>query len=226
MSVFFEPPFWATGRWGRPLPLHGVAVLTVPPTVEPLTLAQGKLRAGLDWADGDPRDDLMLGFIQTARARVEKDTGVALPLQTYQVRFDNLPWGRPIVLPWRPVVSATVSTIDLAGVTHVLDPSVYVLDPSSVAPVPARLGFPLSTVFAWPTDLRTFQPWLLEIVVGLPDVPTLQAQAPELVHAVGLLTAHYATVGRDIAAVERVSGITVPYGYEDAIASYVIPVVA
>jgi len=186
--------------------------------VEPLTLAEGKLRAGLEWADGDVRDALMRGFIQTARRQVQHDTGVVPLLETYDVFFDVLP--NPIALPWRPVAELTsIASIDSAGAVNTLGVTNYHLDPGSDAPVPARVG--LSDLGAWPTDLRGFQPYVLRIVVGYASVALIP---PWFVHAVGLLTAHYATLGRDLASADPAAAI--PFGYADTIAPYQLVSVA
>lgn len=198
--------------------LGGTVTRTIP--VEPLTLAQGKLRASLDWVDGDPRDALMTGFIAAARSKVEQDTGLALLLQTRDVLFDALPRQGPIILPSqsRPLQAVTsIASIDTSDVVHTLDPVNYVVDLAS-----ARVGLSLAGV--WPTDLRPFQPWAIRIVSGWPSVAALQAAAPLLVHAVGLLTAHYATLGRDLASLDPAT--EVPQGYADVISSYVPVVVA
>lgn len=214
---FIQPPFWSReSPWSQATAPHAISVLVTPPVLEPLTLDQGKLRAGLNWEAGDSRDDLMRGFIQAARSKVELDTGLALLTQTRDVFVDALAPGRPFTLPSqsRPLQSVTsISSTDTAGAVHVLDPSQYLVDLAS-----GRLGLALGGM--WPTDLRPFQPYVLRIVVGWASVDLLTAAAPGLVHAVGLMTAHYATVGRDVAAVEKVSGIEVPYGYDDAIAPY------
>ena len=106
-------------------------MLTVPPVLEPLTLTEAKLRAGLDWAPGDPRDALMTSFIQAARSQVERDTGIALLEQTHTVSLARYALTScRIGLPWRPVQSVVVDTLDAES---------YVLDPSSVDPTPARL---------------------------------------------------------------------------------------
>lgn len=184
--------------------------------VEPLTITEGKLRAGLDWVAGDPRDALMANFLAAARSKVEKDTGIVLLLKTFDVYFDALPRG-PIALPWRPVTSiVSVNSIDSAGAVHELDVTNYHLDPSSAAPVPARVA--LSDVGAWPTDLRAFQPYVLRLTAGYASVAALTAAEPLLVHLVGRLTAHYATLGRDLASVDALSDV--PFGYEDDIAAY------
>jgi uncharacterized phiE125 gp8 family phage protein len=204
-------------HWGRATAPHAVAVLFAPPVLEPFTLAEAKLRAGLEWADGDPRDALMTSFMATAVAKVQKDTGVALLPQTWDVFADRLS-GQSVPLPWRPVQSVTwVKSIDSAGVTNTLAAGQYVLDPSSVAPTPARLG--LADTGVWPTDLRGFQPWMVRIVVGCLSLADLTAKAPELVQAVGLLIAHYATVGRDLTTGDA-SITTTPLGYADLIAPY------
>jgi uncharacterized phiE125 gp8 family phage protein len=186
--------------------------------VEPLTLAQGKLRAGLDWADGDARDALMLGFIAAARAKVERDTGLSLLPQTFDVAFDALPADRtPITLPWRPVLAlASITSIDSAGVVQTLATTNYHLDPGSEAPIAARVG--LSLAGAWPTDLRSFQPYVLRLVAGWSSIAEVPAP---LVEAMGILIAHAATTGRD-----RFTDALSRDEYAEKIASYELVTVA
>lgn len=185
---------------------------------KPLTLAEGKGWAGLDWADGDARDVLMTGFIAAAAAKVEQDTGYALLRRTIDVYADALPAQGPVTLPVRPLQAVrAITSIDTAGDAHELDAATYVVDLAS-----ARIGLALGGV--WPTDLRPFQPYVLRIVVGWPSVAQLLERDPLLVHAVGLLTAHYATVGRDLTTVGTIA--TTPYGYDDAISGYVPVTVA
>jgi uncharacterized phiE125 gp8 family phage protein len=185
-----------------------------------LTLAEGKLRAGLDWVTGDPRDDLMLQFIAAAESKVQQDTGLVGLLKTYDVFYDALSGG-PIGLPWRPVFTLeSVACIDTAGVRQVLAADQYELDPGSETPLPARLA--LSSTGAWPTDLRSFQPFVVRLVAGFPAVALLP---PWFVHAVGLLTAHYATVGRDLTTVGTII-TTTPHGYDAIIAPYQLVTVA
>jgi len=82
------------------LPSQGVtSTLVIAPTEEPLTLDEAKLRAGLDWVAGDPRDALMTGFIAAARAKVEHDTGLALLTQTRNVLV-NASVNGPLI-PWQ-----------------------------------------------------------------------------------------------------------------------------
>jgi uncharacterized phiE125 gp8 family phage protein len=186
--------------------------------VDPLTLAQGKLRAGLDWADGDPRDALMLGFIAAARSKVERDTGLSLLPQTFDVFFDALPSDRtPIALPWRPVIAlASIVSVDSGGVIQTLATDQYHLDAGSAAPVSARVG--LSLAGGWPTDLRSFQPYVLRIVAGFASVALIP---PLLIEAMGMLIAHSATTGRD-----RFTDALTRDEYAEKIASYELVVVA
>jgi uncharacterized phiE125 gp8 family phage protein len=212
--TFTMPPFWAqaTGRGAAP---HAVSQLVVAPTLDVFSIVDGKLLAGLDWTPGDARDALMTRWIAAAESKVETDTGLALLTQTRDVYLDAVS-GRTIVLPSqsRPLQSvASIKSTDTAGVVNTLDPSNYVVDLAS-----GRIG--LSLAGAWPSDLRPFQPYVLRIVAGWTSVALLQAEAPLLVHAVGLLVAHYATVGRDATTVGTIITDT-PYGYDDAIAGYV-----
>jgi uncharacterized phiE125 gp8 family phage protein len=192
-----------------------VNLLVVPPTEEPLTLQQGKLRAGLDWADGDPRDDLMKGFISVARERVEHDSGRALLTQTRRVSYDVLQ--RPVIeLPAlaRPVQQVTaITTTDFYGVDAIIDPSLYVVDLEA-----GRI------YFSWPGarvywNLRPFKAWQIDVIVGRVDAADLLARDPSLVHAVGMLTAHYATTARDVAIVGTIVQKT-PLGYEYLLEPY------
>lgn len=215
---FIQPPFWATPGSRVAVAPHAISVLVTPPAIEPLTLVEAKLRAGLDWLAGDPRDALMNGFIAAARAKVEADTGLALLTQTRDVYFDALTT-RTIALPAQsmPLQSVTsIKSTDTAGVVNTLDPATYVVDLAS-----GRIGLALGAM--WPSDLRPFQPYVLRLVAGWTSAALLLAAAPLLVHAVGLLVAHYATVGRDVTTVGTIIATT-PYGYEDAISGYV-PVV-
>jgi uncharacterized phiE125 gp8 family phage protein len=210
---FIQSPF--VGHADRSYtPLHAVSLLVTPPAVEPLTLADAKIRAGLEWAPDDPREALLTGFIAAARSKVEQDTGLALLEQTRDIYFDAMR-GRIVRLPPQSTPLQTVVSLtstDAAGVEHVADPSSYVVDLAS-----GRLGLALSG--AWPSDLRPFQPYVLRIVSGWATVAALLAEAPLLVHAVGLMVAHYATVGRDVTTVGTIIETT-PYGYDDAIRPY------
>lgn len=219
MTVFIQPPFWAvdSGRSRR----HARSVLLTVAQggialVEPLTIAQGKIVSGLDWVVDTDRDELMTGWIAAARAKVEHDTGLAVIPQTRDLYFDELS-GSVIDLPPQstPLTSITsIKTTDTNGVVNTLATSQYQADL-----VGGRIA--LSETGSWPTDLAAFRPWVIRIVCGY-----AAADLPKpLLHAVRLMTAHYATYGRDVLTVGTIVAET-PYGYEDAIAPYIIPSVA
>ena len=182
MSSFVDAPWRA--------PVAVASVLVTAPTEEPLTLDEAKLRAGLDWSAGDPRDALLASFIAAARSQVEQDTGLALLTQTRDVTIAAGCSGQPI--PWQawPVQSLT----DLGNGMRVA--------PRSLSD--------------WSAIWTTGGSW--RIVAGWPSAAALLADAPLLVQAVGLLTAHYATLGRDLALAGSLA--PVPMGYEEAIAPY------
>lgn len=218
--TFIQPPFWANAYSGT-APPHMRSVIYTEPVLEPLTVDQGKLRAGLDWAAGDARDELMRGFIATARTTVENDTGLALLTQVRDVYLDTMPRGwQPLTLPAQSLPLQAVNAVtyfDTAGTPTVVDPANYTVDLAS-----GRIAVSLSGSF-WPTNLRFLQPWVIRITSGYVSVAKIPAP---LVHAVGLLTAHYATAGRDVADIERGVAIEMPFGYEAAIAPYRLESVA
>jgi uncharacterized phiE125 gp8 family phage protein len=184
-----------------------VSALVVAPVEEPLTLAEGKLRAGLDWPDGDPRDDLMRAHIAAARAQVEFDTGLALLQQTRAITFyaSSLSDGGIVPLP--------MQSLPLQSLT----------DPDG-QPVPMarwRSGFPRRLSILQVDSGVQAGTWTA--VVGWPTPAALLAEAPLLVQAVGLLVSHYATVGRDLTIVGAAVATT-PMGYRDCVDPYTLQV--
>jgi len=183
--------------------------LPIDPAAEPLTLDQAKLLAGLDWAAGDPRDQMMQDFIAAARAQVEQDTNRALPSQARDLFFDALPatvaWHAlpPQTVPLQTVTS--VSAIDSQGVSTPLDPTAYAVTITNDGLTIAILTPPAATA----------QRWVVRVQSGYVTPP------PSLLHAVGLLTAHYATAGRDLTIVGTIVATT-PLGYTEAIAAHIV----
>jgi len=210
-SLTFSIPVMTAAAGGA----AGTVTRTAPR--EPLTIEEGKLRAGLDWVAGDVRDPLMAAFIAAARQKVELDTGVSLLYQVRDIYYDYLtePW---VILPngALPLVEVlSVNSIDGAGQAHVMPAEHYIVDRRG-----ARLG--LVAGYGWPTDLRTFQPLRIQVLAGFADPAAIP---PLLLHAVGLLTAHLATAGRDLATVGTIISTT-PYGYDDAITPFIQLVLA
>jgi len=189
----------------------GTVRRTIP--VEPLTLEQGKLRAGLDWTSPDPRDALMQSFISSARQHVERRTELALLAQTRDVYFDAIAsWVIDLPSLCKPLQSVvTVQWFDTAGGAHVLDPASYLVDTVS-----GRIG--LTSAVTWPSGLRTFQAWNIRVIAGAPSIAEIPAP---LLQAVGLLVGHLATLGRDLAVATTSSVLEVPQGFEDTIAPWV-----
>ena len=61
----------------------------------------------------------------------------------------------------------------------------------------------------------------MTVVAGWPNVAALAAEAPTLIHAVGLLVAHMLTLGKDLAITGAVAAISeTPQGFEDCIAPH------
>jgi uncharacterized phiE125 gp8 family phage protein len=200
-----------------PLP-HMVSICTVPPDAEVFSIGDAKLRAGFTWPSPDERDALMDQFIRTARAKVEFDTGLALLDQTREVYFDTL-LSNIIILPEHSMPLTAVASIEVTntdGSVTILDPSTYVVDFVSAR---ISLGSPTTPMPVYP-NARTFQAWKIVIESGWADGATLLAEAPVLYHLVGLLISHYATLGRDLATIERGTLDEIPQGYRDLLAPY------
>jgi len=155
--------------------------------VEPLTIAEGKLRAGLNWPPGDPRDALMASFIAAARNKVEQDTGLALLYQIHDLVY---------VAAGVSIAFADATSAQLPGQCSPVVDLVVVAD--------AGPGTRIRVASGW-SEPATIPPMLLQ--------------------AVGLLTAHYATAGRDLVTSDS-GGAEMLFGYEDLIAPYRIMVLA
>lgn|SRR5215831_2833919 len=193
---------------------HVVSVCTVAPTEEPLDLAAAKLRANFTWPSPDERDALITSFIASARQKVEHDTGLALLTQTREVYFDVLT-STVIVLPEYCVPLQTVASVEWTdndgNVTTLVEDTDYVVDYVS-----GRILITSTTV----ANARSFQGWKITLDAGWPDAATLAQMQPVLVQMVGLLTAHMATLGRDLATIERGTLDEIPQGYTDLLAAY------
>jgi len=190
-----------------------VRVAKTAPTDEPLTLDDGKLRAGLDWAVGDPRDALMQSFISAARAYVEQRTARAIPAQAHQLFYDGtgIGVGTLLAVPGtsQPLVSVeAVTSTDAAGADHALDPAAYLVQ---------RGRGLIQLVGPLPTDVRALEGWRVDLTCGSDPLD------PKLLQVIGLLTAHYATLGRDLASITP--ALEIPQGFEDAIAPFVPQVI-
>jgi hypothetical protein len=202
---FIVPP------WAQPRACYRQLVTL--PAEEPLTVDEAKLRAAMSWAvttPPDPRDQLLTDFITAARAKVENDTGLALLTQVHDLYIlDNV-----YAIPLPMLCTPTQSVEDVTPTVTLYDASA---PPPCVPPWPGWGWYDgcwyIPSVYAAGTVLR--------VTAGWETVADLKAQAPGLYHAVGLLVAHYATLGRDLAITGAVASVnTVPETYEDTIQPY------
>jgi uncharacterized phiE125 gp8 family phage protein len=193
-----------TVPWSQPAVVQ--TRLVTPPTVEPLTVEELKLRASMLWPvtdPPDPRDAMMSDFIRAARAKVEQDTGLSLLTTVIEVTFGTwcgqtpLPMG---CLPVQDIEDVTAATAHLHIRMSVVPGTNRVTVHSVAAPTAGTV---------------------LLVTAGWPDVATLKIEAPLLHQAVALLATHYATLGRDLAITGAVAALNVvPEGYEALIAPH------
>jgi hypothetical protein len=195
---FLVPP------WAAPRACY--RVLVTPPAEEPLTVEDAKLLAAMSWpvtTPPDPRDAMIADFIRAARTKVEQDTGLALITQVHDIYI--------------------LDTVEHIPLPSQCTPTQTIVD---VSPVPAPTWGGPPTWGFWGGVWCIPPPFavagtVLRVTAGWADAATLRAQAPLLYHAVGLLAAHYATLGRDLAITGAVASVNVvPEGYEDTIAPH------
>lgn len=173
-----------------------LAVVVVVASAPLFSRAEAKTRAGLDWLDGDPRDDVIDGFVRSAQRAIETETGLVPLVQEVECYLGAFPAaGGAILLPRRPVTAVTAVTwTDSGGVVQPIDPTSLILDPGT-AQTPARLA--LGAGGSWPAGSAPFPPITVRLTVGYADVAALQVAAPEVLDAAGLHIAHAANAGRD-----------------------------
>lgn len=130
--------------FGGPATAGMRVITTVPPAVEPVTLAEAKLWARVENPD---EDGLMSDLIVAARERVEVDLKRALITQTKTLFLGGFPsaWSQ-IQLPYPPLQSVvSVAYTGMAGMPFTADPSSYIF---AVGSSPGRVWLPLGSV--WP----------------------------------------------------------------------------
>jgi len=77
--------------------------------------------------------------------------------------------------------------------------------------------FPLPPQCTPAQSVTETSPGVYRVVAGWPSPADLEREAPLLVQAVGLLVAHMATIGRDLAIVGTTVVAVMPEGYREAI---------
>lgn len=123
---------------------------TIPPIVEPVTLAEARLACKMS-ADDTALDSRLVGYIAAARGMAEQQTGLRLLPQTWEHYLDAWPSDDRIELPQLPVRSITsVKYTSTAGVLTTVSSGAYRLDTRELRAV-------LQPIYggAWPTDVRS-----------------------------------------------------------------------
>lgn len=163
-------------RW-TPDPRWAIKI-TVPPTIEPVSVEQVKAAAGITT---DARDALIAMQITVARTLAEEFTGRAFVQQTIQLQIDRFPPGRvpwwsgtiqaplrafmseePILLPRPPLITlATVQYYDESNTLRTIPNTSYYVDGITE---PARIV--LNPGQAWPSDVRDRAAVLITYTAG------------------------------------------------------------
>lgn len=118
-------------------------ILTSPPTVEPVTLAEAKAHLRIEHTD---EDALIASLVLAARLHVERLLAIAMLNQGWSLLLDRWP-SDAVTIPLYPVASLTAVTVrDADGLPAVVPAADYSLDKASRM---ARLDRSSATV-VWP----------------------------------------------------------------------------
>jgi uncharacterized phiE125 gp8 family phage protein len=126
-------------------------VLTAPPQVEPVSLAQARLQCRID-ADNTEFDELLQLYIASARGKAEHRTGRRLITQTREITLDAFPPSGQSIRLHADCVKAqrieSITYLDTAGVWQTLSAASYALDPHTLP------GYVFEVEGAsWPADV-------------------------------------------------------------------------
>jgi uncharacterized phiE125 gp8 family phage protein len=144
------------------------SILTSPPAVEPISLAEAKAHLRVS----ETAEDGLIGtLIVSARRHVEAATGLGLISQGWSVFLDRFPDGPELALPLWPLIAVgDVKVFGEDDVASIVDPSHYFTD--KVAR-PARLVLRFSRI--WPRPGRVANGIEVQVTVGFgaaaADVP-------------------------------------------------------
>lgn len=110
-------------------------VTVVAPYAEPLSTAEAKSHARVDY---DDEDSLIAEYVRTAREQLQHDCSRSPVVETRRFEFDAFPSGGcPIELRWAPIVSvSSVTYYDTANALQTWSTADYVTDLNSI---PARI---------------------------------------------------------------------------------------
>lgn len=182
-------------------------VLTAPPAVEPISLADAKAHLRVDTSV----EDILIGSLMlTSRLHIETALGLALITQSWQLTLDAFPHDAALTLPLQPATAiASVQTVGADGTFTTLPPSAYLFDPGR----PPRL---IPTAKAWPRVTAAANGVVIAFIAGYGATP---ADVPQPIRqAMLLLVAHWyehrdpIEIGQpDTAIPKAVSDLLAPY---------------
>jgi uncharacterized phiE125 gp8 family phage protein len=156
-------------------------VMTTPPALEPVTVAEAKAHLRVD---GDAEDILIGSLVLTSRLHIEAALGLALITQSWTLALDRWPRGNHIDLPMTPLQSVDdVRVVNGAGIAMIIPAESYLVD---LASRPGRL--------VWNNTIPPI-PGLpakgIEIDFTAGFGATADSVPAPLKHAILMLTAHW-----------------------------------
>lgn len=190
-------------------------VLVTPPAVEPVSVAEIKAHARVDFADDDA---LLAAFGVAARQHFERQTNRSLISQSWRLDLRGVPYG-PLRLAHGPVSAVTgIAYVDFAGVSQAWDPERWQSDLSGdvglVAPQPGEC-WPCADPSAFASLSVSFDAGYGPAADDVPDLARL---------AIRMLAAHwYANREAVVIAAGTVSAIEVPSAAQMILDSYTVP---
>jgi uncharacterized phiE125 gp8 family phage protein len=161
---------------------EGIYRVTVPPTIEPVTLSEAKAHCRVDIGDDDA---LIAALIVRAREYCEGVDWCAYMTQTIELWLEDWPRDDEIELPRPPLQSVTsIEYYDVHDVKYTLATSVYAVD---VVSVPGLVH--LKYLQTWPiTLLRDYNAICITYVAGWDTA----AYMPQVIkQAILLLVGHW-----------------------------------
>ena len=158
------------------------AILTTPPAVEPLSLAEAKEHLKVEV---DVDDNLISRLITTARQHVEKQIDKVMIDQTWLIYLSDWPGTSEVKLPVAPISAVNdLRTWSSDGIASTVDPSHYYAD---LADTPQRLVLRGSRIWLKPSQVANGIE--IEVIAGYgPDGVSVPAP---LRTAMLLLIAHW-----------------------------------
>lgn len=120
--------------------MTNLRVITAP-TTEPISLETARLQVRKDDIGTGIEDDLIRGWITSARESAEQFLGMLLTDAEYEYRIDELSSCGVIWLPAAPVgIVSGITYVDDLGAVQTLSPALYVFDNNLRAPA-IRLAY-------------------------------------------------------------------------------------